>query len=83
MGVAKEIKKHMEKEHIDESYVSSRTNIPVKKLKSMLEGKREITFDEYELICEALNAELSYFINKSLNEDCCRVSKSKITYVTG
>lgn len=82
MEVAKEIKKHMEREHIDELYVSSKTNIPAKKLTLMLEDERKITFDEYELICEALNVELAYFINKSLRKGVCTVNKSNIP-VTG
>ena len=43
-------------------WLSDKTGIPAPKLSLSLNGKRKMTFDEYAMICGALDVDTNYFI---------------------
>ncbi len=62
MCVGLKIKRHLEENGITQTHISSKTNIPMTKLNLALNGNRKLTFEEYELICGALNVNTDMFI---------------------
>ncbi len=68
MRVGLKIKKYLEANGITQSHVSSKTGISTSKLNLALNGKRRMTFEEYELICGALNVNTDKFLTPRINE---------------
>lgn len=62
MCVGEKIKKHLDENGITQKSLSKRTNISTSKLNLSLKGKRRLTFEEYEVICWALNVNTDFFI---------------------
>ena len=55
------IKQYMLDRGINQSFVSSKTNIPTNTLNSILNSKRRLNAEEYFLICEVLDVPLQTF----------------------
>lgn len=70
METGLKIKDYLEKNGISQIHLSKKTGIPVAKLNLSLNGKRKMTFREYELICGALGVEAGFFLRarKPCNE---------------
>lgn len=62
MEVGMKIKKYMEEKGISQAFLSRKTGIASPKLNLALNGKRRLTFGEYELICGALGVEAGFFL---------------------
>lgn len=62
MDVAVKIKRYLEENGVAQSWLSCKTGIASAKLSLALNGKRRLTFDEYELICWALNVDVGTFL---------------------
>lgn len=62
MRVASRIKSYVEAAGITQVHISKKTGIPMSKLNLALNGKRRLTFDEYETICWALGVEAGAFL---------------------
>lgn len=62
MKVGKRIKDYIQSAGISQMWLAKKTGIPVAKLNLALNGKRRMTFEEYEYICWALNVDASRFI---------------------
>ena len=62
MCVGLKIKMYLDDRGISQSHISSKTKIPLAKLNLSLNGKRRLTFEEYELICGALEIDTSTFL---------------------
>lgn len=62
MCVGMKIKGYLEEKGISQTYVSNKTNIPMPKLNLALNGNRRMTFEEYELICGALEVNTDKFL---------------------
>lgn len=62
MCVGNKIKMYLDDRGISQSHISAKTKIPLPKLNLSLNGKRKLTFEEYELICGALDVETSTFL---------------------
>ena len=62
MCVGQKIKKYLYENGITQTHVSTKTGIPLPKLNLALNGNRRMTFDEYELICGALNVGVDRFL---------------------
>ena len=56
------IKAYLDERGISQAFLSSKSKIPAPKLNLALNGKRELTFAEYENICWALGVEADTFI---------------------
>lgn len=56
-----DIKKHLEKKGIKQSYVSEKTGIPAPILNMMLNDNRKIEVNEYMKICDAIGVPLDQF----------------------
>ena len=66
MEVAEKIKKYMDDNGVSQAFLSRKTGINTVKLNLALNGKRRLTFPEYELICGALNVEADMFLEARL-----------------
>jgi transcriptional regulator with XRE-family HTH domain len=55
------IKQYMLDRGINQSFVSSKTNIPTNTLNFILNSKRRLNAEEYFLICEVLDVPLETF----------------------
>ena len=55
MCVGQKIKTYLEENGITQTFVASKTGIPIQKLNLSLNGNRRLDFNEYELICGALS----------------------------
>ena len=56
------IKVYLQENGRTQAWLSQKTGISTAKLSLALTGKRRMTFDEYELICGALNVDTNTFI---------------------
>ena len=56
------IKDYLDTNGISQTHVSNETQIPLPKLNLALNGKRRLTFEEYELICGAVNVGTDKFL---------------------
>lgn len=56
------IKNYLDTNGISQTHVSNETQIPLPKLNLALNGKRRLTFEEYELICGAVNVGTDKFL---------------------
>lgn len=56
------IKSYLSKNGMSQTYVSEKTGIDLPKLNMALNGKRRLTFREYEYICWALKLNTDYFL---------------------
>lgn len=62
MEVGMKIKKYLDDNGISQVFLSEKTGIACPKLNLALNGKRRMTFEEYELICGALGVEAGFFL---------------------
>lgn len=62
MCVGERIKAYMNEKGIKQVFVSQKTGISKEKLCSSLNGNRKLQFEEYELICGALEVNTDKFI---------------------
>ena len=62
MCVGQKIKKYLDENGITQTHVSTKTGISLPKLNLALNGNRRMTFEEYELICGALNVGVDRFL---------------------
>lgn len=63
MCVGEKINAYLKNGGISQTHISRLTKIPLPKLNLTLNGKRRITFEEYELICGALNVGVDKFLS--------------------
>ena len=68
MCVGQKIKTYLEENGITQTFVASKTGIPVKKLNLSLNGNRRLDFNEYELICGALLVGADKFLEPKILE---------------
>lgn len=62
MEVGAKIRDYIIEHGITQVWLSSKTNIAPAKLNLILNCKRKLSFAEYEVICWALNVEVSHFL---------------------
>lgn len=62
METGTKIKSYIEERGISQVFLSVRSNIPAPKLNLALNGKRKLTFSEYEAICFALGVGVDAFL---------------------
>ena len=62
MSVGQKIKAYLKDTGRTQVWLSNNTGIPAPRLNLTLSGKRKMTFDEYALICGALNVDTNVFI---------------------
>ncbi len=62
MCVGEKIKSYLDESGITQTHISSKTGIPLPKLNLALNGNRKLTFEEYELICGALDIGTDKFL---------------------
>lgn len=62
MDTGAKIKRYLDERGISQSFLSSRANIPLPRLNLSLNGKRRLTFGEYETICWALGVGVDTFL---------------------
>lgn len=62
MCVGQKIKNYLDDNGITQTHISSKTKIPLPKLNLALNGNRRMKFEEYELICWALNVNTDKFL---------------------
>lgn len=62
MCVGKKIKTYLENNGVSQTFVSKKTGIPLSKLNLSLNGNRKLDFEEYELICGALQVGTDKFL---------------------
>lgn len=62
MNTGIRIKRYLESKGISQAFLSERSGIPAPKLNLVLNGKRRLTFDEYEVICYVLEVDAGTFI---------------------
>lgn len=60
------IRAYLEDNGISQTWLSHKTGIPLPKLNLSLNGKRNLSFKEYELICGALNVNTDKFLEARL-----------------
>lgn len=68
MNIGVMIKRYLEEKGISQAHISRETGIDVSKLNLGLNGNRRLTFDEYALICGALNVDTNFFLKPRLPE---------------
>ena len=68
MCVGQKIKTYLEENGITQTFVASKTGIPVKKLNLSLNGNRRLDFNEYELIFGALSVGADKFLEPKILE---------------
>lgn len=66
MCVGQKIKVYLEEKGISQTHISTKTKIPLPKLNLALNGNRRMTFNEYELICGALDVNTDKFLQPKL-----------------
>jgi transcriptional regulator with XRE-family HTH domain len=69
MCVGQRIKKHLAENGISQTFLSSKTGIPLSKLNLSLNGSRRLSFEEYELICGALKVGTDKFLKPKVLDD--------------
>lgn len=62
METGAKIKRYLDERGISQTFLSDRTNIPLPRLNLSLNGKRRLTFSEYETICWALDVGVDEFL---------------------
>lgn len=62
METGMKIKSYLDERGISQVFLSEKSNIPAPKLNLALNGKRKLTFDEYEAICWALGVGVDTFL---------------------
>lgn len=62
MDVGRKIKMFIETNGVKQSYISRKIGISEAKLSLALNGKRRITFDEYEALCWVLGVGVDAFL---------------------
>lgn len=62
MCVGQKVKQYIDENGLTQTYLSYKTGISLPKLNLALNGNRKMTFDEYELICGALNVNTDRFL---------------------
>lgn len=62
MNTGVKIKNYLESKGITQSFLSARSGVPAPKLNLALNGRRRLTFDEYESICWALGVGVDTFL---------------------
>lgn len=62
MCVGRKIKDYLQSNGISQSHISSVTGIPKVKLNLSLNGNRNLTFEEYEILCGVLNVGVDKFL---------------------
>lgn len=62
MNVGQKVKAYLETNEILQKELSDKTGISCPKLNLILNGKRKMNFDDYEVICEALGVDMAYFL---------------------
>lgn len=62
MQTGEKVKKYLESKGISQVFLSEKSGIPVPKLNLALNGKRKLTFSEYESICWALEVGVDTFL---------------------
>lgn len=62
MCVGNKIKNYLNESGITQKYLSERAKIELSKLNLALNGKRKLTFEEYESICWALGVNVDRFL---------------------
>lgn len=67
MSVGQKIKAYLHDTGRTQAWLSNCTGIPAPRLNLVLSGKRRMTFDEYALICGALNVDTNKFIVPRVN----------------
>lgn len=73
--VGKKIKEYLEAHGISQTYVSKKTGIDLTKLNLALNGNRKLMFEEYELICGALDVGPETFLEARLPENAGNTRK--------
>ena len=71
MCVGQRIKSYLQATGRTQAWLSGETGIPAPRLNLSLAGKRKMTFDEYALICGALNVDTNKFIVPKRKSDTC------------
>lgn len=66
MCVGLKIKAFIDESGISQTFISEKTKIPLPKLNLTLNGKRKMTFEEYELLCGVLNVNTDRFLTPKL-----------------
>lgn len=56
------IKNYLKNKGISQTFVSSKTGIPISKLNASLNGNRKLLAEEYFIICQVLNVPLDTFM---------------------
>lgn len=62
MNTGMKINAYLEERGITQVFLSNKSGIPAAKLNLALNGKRKLTFDEYEAICYALGVGVDTFL---------------------
>ena len=71
METGMKIKAYLDERGISQIFLSAKSNIPAPKLNLALNGKRKLTFAEYESICWALGVGVDTFLEpKPLAKSC-------------
>lgn len=74
MCVGQRIKAYLHDTGRTQIWLSNATGIPAPKLNLSLAGKRKLTFDEYALICGALDVDTNKFIIPKRSNDPTRTA---------
>ena len=71
MNVGKRVFEYLKQNGISQTHISKESGIPLPKLNLALNGKRRLTFEEYEEICWALGVSVDQFLSprKPNNEE--------------
>lgn len=62
MSVGEKIKEYLQSAGISQKWLCEKTGISIPKMNLTLNGNRKLTFEEYEVICWALNLNTDRFI---------------------
>ena len=62
MNTGIKIKAYLDERGISQVFLSEKSGIPAAKLSLALNGKRKLTFDEYEAICYVLGVGVDTFL---------------------
>lgn len=68
LPIGQRIKDYMKSHGIKQTFVSEKTGIPNTRLNMALNGHRRLPYDEYELICGALNVGTDQFLEPRTKE---------------
>ncbi len=69
MCVGNKIKSYLDESGITQKYLSEKAKIELPKLHLALNGKRKMTFEEYENICWALGVNVDRFLTPKKPEE--------------